>query len=119
MRVRLLPPYREARDRRRDAMTTTMPKAAELSAEDRDRMRRLSEEVRGRLLEMALITGRALGIAITSDTIVKYDPTPHHAGDEASETTTTVEVVIIAVPDGNGGTTFGCYQDPPGICVPC
>lgn len=100
-------------------MTTTMPNSVELSAEDRERMRRLSEEVRGRLLEMALITGRTLGISITSDTIVKYDPTPHGGSNEVAETSQTVEVVIIAVPDGHGGTTFGCYQDPPGVCTPC
>jgi hypothetical protein len=46
----------------------------ELTADDRQRMRRLSEEVRGRLEEMALITARTLGIGLTSDTVRKFVP---------------------------------------------
>jgi hypothetical protein len=65
---------------------------------------------------MGLITTRALGLEHRQDTVFKFDP---HMHTESDEPTTTVEVVIIAVPDGHGGFTFGCYQDP-GVCVyPC
>lgn len=82
-------------------------------------MQRLSEEVQGRLTEMGLITTRALGLEHRQDAVFKFDPQPH-AATESHEPSTTVEVVVIAVPDGQGGFVFGCYQDPPGVCVfPC
>lgn len=91
------------------------PKRVDLRPEDRDRMQRLSEEVQGRLKEMSLIAGRTLGITLGNDAIAKFDPQESKQRDDQ-----TVEVVVIAVPDGSGGFQFGCYQDPPGICVfPC
>lgn len=91
--------------------STKAPLRAELSPEDNVRMRRLAEEVQGRLHEMALITSRNLDIPLTPEVRVKFDP--HEAAADADQT---IEVVVIALPDG----TFGCYQDPPGVCVyPC
>lgn len=85
----------------------------ELTAEDRQRMRRLSEEVRGRLEEMALITARTLGIRLTDDSVRKFVPV-EQAADEAH----VVHVEIIDNPDG----THGCYtefDDGTAICEPC
>lgn len=93
------------------------PKRVELRPEDRERMQRLSEEVQGRLKEMGLISARTLGIEIGNDAVFKFDPVAHAQSDQPA---TTVEVVVVALPDGHGGFIFGCYQDPPGVCVfPC
>jgi hypothetical protein len=84
-----------------------------LSTEDRQRMRRLSEEVRGRLEEMALITARNLGVRLTGDSIRKFVPVAA-AVDRAHVT----HVEIIDNPDG----THGCYtefDDGSAICEPC
>jgi hypothetical protein len=95
----------------------TTPQRVQLRPEDRERMQRLSEEVQGRLTEMGLIATRTLGLEHGRDTVFKFDP---HPPSETDEQATTVEVVVIAVPDGHGGFVFGCYQDPPGVCVfPC
>jgi hypothetical protein len=85
----------------------------ELSAEDHKRMRRLSEEVRGRLEEMALITARVLGITLSADAVRKFAP----AGPTA-ERAEVVHVEIIDNPDG----THGCYtefSDGSAKCEPC
>ncbi len=79
-------------------------------------MQRLSEEVQGRLQEMALITARTLGIELDPNAVAIYDPT--HRG-EALHSDGSTEIVIVASPDPDGGVTFGCYIDPPGICIPC
>ena len=85
----------------------------ELSVEDRQRMRRLTEEVRGRLEEMALITARTLGVPLTPGSVRKFVPVPA-ATDQAH----VVHVEIIDNPDG----THGCYtefDDGSAICEPC
>ena len=81
-----------------------------LAAEDLARVRRLTEEVKGRLYEVGLILGRTLGEEIPAGTIIKYEPR------DTDESEQTVEVVVIALPDG----TFCCTVDPPGECIcPC
>jgi hypothetical protein len=55
-------------------MIDKKPTRYKLQAEDADRMRRLSEEVRGRLLEMALITSRTVGLELGSSAVVKFVP---------------------------------------------
>ena len=85
----------------------------ELSSEDRQRMRRLSEEVRARLEEMALITARTLGTSLDVRAVRKFVPVPSPS-DEAH----VVHVEIIDNPDG----THGCYtefDDGSAICEPC
>lgn len=47
---------------------------AELSDEDAQRLRRLSEEVRGRLLEVALIVTRNLGLPMRPNSLVSFVP---------------------------------------------
>lgn len=82
-----------------------------LAPEDLARVRRLTEEVKARLYEVGLIMGRTLGQSIPPGTAVKYEP--QQSADQPGQT---IEVVIIALPDG----TFCCTQDPPGECVcPC
>ena len=90
--------------------TTTEPKRVELSPEDRERMRRLSEEVQSRLREMGLIMTRNLGMADSKDAVLKFLPMKSAAEDDAGMT-----IEIVCTPEG-----CGCYVDPPGICeFPC
>lgn len=89
----------------------TDQKRVPLAPEDRMRVRRLTEEVKSRLYEVALIMGRTLGEEIPAGALVKYQP--EESKENADQT---IEVVVIALPDG----TFCCTQDPPGLCVcPC
>jgi hypothetical protein len=91
--------------------TGTTEKRVKLTAEDRARVQRLTEEVKGRLYEVGLIMSRTLDLNITPGTLLKYEP--RESTEQADET---IEVVIILLPDG----TFACMQDPPGVCVyPC
>jgi hypothetical protein len=82
-----------------------------LTTEDLARARRLTEEAKSRLYEVSLIVGRALGRDFPAGSFVSFEQRQSEAKADQ-----TIEVVVIALPDG----TFGCYQDPPGICVhPC
>jgi hypothetical protein len=86
-------------------MNEATPTRVELRPDDRERMQRLAEEVRGRLEEMALITGRTLGIPVTRDSIRKFAPA---AADQPV-------IEIVCAPNG----PCGCYVDPPGVCEAC
>ena len=55
-------------------MSETNPNRYELAAEDAQRMARLSEEVRGRLLEMAMITARTVGVTLGEGAVLKFVP---------------------------------------------
>jgi hypothetical protein len=55
-------------------MAGTNPNRYELEPEDAQRMRRLSEEIRSRLLEMALITARTVGIELRGSAAIKFVP---------------------------------------------
>lgn len=95
-------------------MTTSTASAetrVPLSAEDLVRVRRLTEEVKARLFEVALIMGRTLHKEIPAGTQTKYETRePKEQADQ------TIEVVVVQLPDG----TFCCTQDPPGVSVcPC
>lgn len=94
-------------------MTDTVRKSVPLRTEDRERMQRLSEEVRGRLQEMALITARTLDLELAGDSVVKFLPIKAEAAGAGTSGGTYIE--IICTPAG-----CGCYVDPPGICeFPC
>jgi hypothetical protein len=85
----------------------------DLKSEDRERMQRLSEEVRGRLEEMALITARTLGTDKKEGTRVQFLPVglrPDDSGDG---------VVLQVLSPADEGFECICYKDPPGICFPC
>ena len=92
--------------------TTDTYQRVPLAPEDLVRVRRLTEEVKSRLFEVGLITGRTVGHNIPPGTVIKYEPRE----SSTDQTGGSIEVVIIKLPDG----TFCCTQDPPGECVcPC
>ncbi len=91
-------------------MAQDTQKSVELSTDDRVRMRRLTEEVQGRLQEMALITSRTLDIPMGSDSVVKFAP----QASDLQSADGVIEVEIVCGPAG-----CGCYVDPPGICRVC
>jgi hypothetical protein len=79
--------------------------------DDRQRMQRLSEEVRARLEEMALILGRTVGMPITSEMVRKFVPAARAAQESPD-----VDIEIIDLPDG----TSCCYDYINGVCAcPC
>lgn len=53
----------------------------QLDPEDAQRMRRLTEEVRGRLLEMAMITARTAGVELRGSAAIRF--VPHKAAADA------------------------------------
>jgi cyanophycinase-like exopeptidase len=85
--------------------------ATDLKADDRERMQRLTEEVRGRLTEMALITTRTLGIGMDEDSVVKFAPVEAENG--------TGKGIALQVLERSSGPNCVCYIDPPGVCQPC
>jgi len=93
---------------------TTESVAVELPAEDRARMARLYEEVRGRLAEMALITSRVLGLEEKEGKIV-YAPVLRNQARAAHITFDESEAIeIVCTPSG-----CGCYDHHAGTCEPC
>jgi hypothetical protein len=95
------------------AMSAYQADAKELQPEDREKMRRLSEEVQGRLAEMALITTRTLGVEMEKDAVVKFVPLP--SDDKRGGLT----VQLLERPSAARDASCMCYIDPPGICEPC
>jgi len=87
-----------------------MAKAAatgiEFSQEDSDRLMRLSEEVRGRLQEMALIASRLRGVALDPKAIPKFVP------KDAAITGHPVLIEILDLPDG---TCCVVWEHVPGV----
>ena len=55
-------------------MAETNPTRYELAPEDAQRMGRLSEEVRSRLLEMALIAARTVGVQLRGSADIRFSP---------------------------------------------
>jgi hypothetical protein len=80
-------------------MTQTKSPRVQLQSDDQVRMQRLSEEIRGRVEEMALILARNAGIQLGPDAARKFQPQQTVAESDV------VEVEIIDLPDG----TSGCY----------
>lgn len=87
-------------------MCGTSTKHHELSADVAQRLSRLSEEVRGRLAEIALITARAAGVDLPDSGIVKFAPRPiaHEADAGAGDW-----MEIIEVPADDGHVYTACY----------
>lgn len=83
----------------------TTPVRYELSAEDRYRISRLHEEIRGRLEEMAMIVARATGLTLTPHMVRKFDPRPSPL--EASAT----DVEIICPPPELGACACVVLMD--------
>ena len=72
-------------------MTETDTTRTQFSPADAERMARLSEEVRGRLEEMAHIAARAAGIRLDKDVVRKFVP----RDVTASDAPTIVDVEIL------------------------
>lgn len=83
-----------------------------LSAEDRIRMMRLSQEVIGRLTEMNLIVNSTMKSSSSALSEVNLK-LPEKTGDSLH--------ISFSYPDLSikGGAHMFCYSDPPGICEPC
>ena len=81
-------------------MTEPKSPRVKLLAEDHERLQRLSEEVRGRIEEMALILARNAGIKLDASAVRKFVPQQSVAADSP-----VVEVEIFDLPDG----THGCH----------
>lgn len=95
-------------------MAAMSTKKVQLNPDDRQRMQRLSEEVRARLTEMSLIFSRPMEIDLGSDAVLKFIPEKVDGTDPHARPGKHIE--IICAPDG----TCGCWVDPPGICeYPC
>jgi hypothetical protein len=96
-------------------MTDLTQKRVQLAPEDAARMRRLSEEVSGRVREMALIVGRTVGVQIGPDVIPKFAPARRAAAFPDLPPVDT-DIEIIDLPDG----TSCCYDYINQVCVcPC
>jgi hypothetical protein len=78
---------------------------AELQQEDALRMRRLSEEIRSRLLELALITSRTAGMEIPKNADIRFVPGTKRKAMDASAGDW-IEIIEV---DTNGGTVEACY----------
>ncbi|MDT0353595.1 hypothetical protein [Pseudonocardia charpentierae] len=92
----------------------TQPVAVNLSAEDRARMARLYEEVRGRIAEMARIASRVLGLEekdgkIVFAPVLRDQARAVHMNFDESEA-----IEIVCTPSG-----CGCYDHHAGTCGPC
>lgn len=61
--------------------TTENANRYEMTPEDTQRMARLSEEVRSRLLEMALITARTAGLDLGANAVIKFVPHRRRSDD--------------------------------------
>lgn len=95
-------------------MAAVTKKTVQLNPDDRQRMQRLSEEVRARLTEMSLIFGRAMEVDLGSDAVLKFIPEKLDGTNPQARGGKHIE--IICAPDGS----CGCWVDPPGICeYPC
>ncbi len=96
-------------------MNETTPNRTELGAEDRSRIRRLTEEVQGRLEEIALIATRAHGKRLDEDAIRKFVPHRSEARDEP----VIVEVEIVEFPDGGTACLVVLSDDSSFVEIPC
>ena len=79
--------------------TETKSPRKKLVTDDQERLQRLSEEVRGRIEEMALILARNAGIKLEATAVRKFVP------QQAADDSPVVEVEIFDLPDG----TSGCH----------
>ena len=80
---------------------------AELQKEDAQRMRRLSEEVRSRLLELALITAHTVGMEIPKNGNIRFLPGTKTKALVASSGDW-MELIEV---DVNGSTVEACYGE--------
>jgi hypothetical protein len=91
------------------------PERVELGAEDRSRIRRLTEEVQGRLEEISLIAARAHGLRLEDNAVRKFAPHESQTRDEP----VIVEVEIIDFPDGGTACLVVLSDDSSWVEIPC
>jgi hypothetical protein len=96
-------------------MSYHKPERVELGAEDRDRIRRLTEEVQGRLEEISLIAVRAHGLRLDDGAVRKFVPHESQTRDEP----VIVEVEIIDFPDGGSACLVVLSDDSSWVEIPC
>ncbi|MEV0537863.1 hypothetical protein [Kitasatospora sp. NPDC050463] len=93
-------------------MTDLATKQRTLAPSDQERMQRRSEEIRGRLHEMALIMGRTLEMNFESGTTLRFAPT------RSTRNAAATDVEIVCSPDGCG--CWVMFDDGTGLCeFPC
>jgi hypothetical protein len=78
---------------------------ADLEKEDALRLRRLSDEIRGRLVEVGLIVTRAVGKQIPKNADIRFVPGTKTKAMDASSGDW-VEIITV---DVNGDTVEACY----------
>jgi hypothetical protein len=89
-------------------------KRVELAPDDAVRMRRLTEEVSGRLHEMALIFGRTVGVPIGPDVVPRFAPRQRTKEIDLPPVDSDIEIIML--PDG----TSCCYDYREQVCAcPC
>jgi hypothetical protein len=91
------------------------PRRVELTGEDRHRIRRLIEEVQGRLEEISLIATRAHGLRLDDVAVRKFVPHESETRDEP----VIVEVEIIEFPDGGTACLVVLSDDSSWVEIPC
>jgi hypothetical protein len=96
-------------------VSANTPERIELDPGDRSRIRRLTEEVQGRLEEIALIAARAQGRRLEEGAVRKFVPHRSEARDEP----VIVEVEIIEFPDGGTACLVVLSDDSSWVEIPC
>jgi hypothetical protein len=82
----------------------------QLGPEDAERMRHLTEEVQGRLEEMAVIASGALGQTLDRDTVPRFVPLRRYAGDQSDAVAATDDLLYIELlPQPGGGTACALF----------
>jgi hypothetical protein len=89
----------------------------EMREEDGQRMLRLSEEVRSRLMEMALITARAAGKRISDSAGLRF--VPHSAGKPMDADAGAGDWVEIGEADDGSSVCYGVINGHPFAESPC
>lgn len=88
----------------------------EIDAEDAARLDRLSEEVRGRLAEMALIVARVSGVDYSGEAVGRFTPRGSRPAKEHSATSEWIEIVEI-LPGFN--CCYGSLEGKTVLSCPC
>jgi hypothetical protein len=98
-------------------MAETASTQQELRKDDAERLDRLTEEVQGRLEEMALIATRTLGIKLENDFVTKFVArTAREASDDAGEV---IYIEILDPPEGGSICVIHCPDGVSHIERPC
>ena len=104
-------------------MAENAPTQVKLQAEDAQRVRRLTEEVRGRLEEMALIVSRALGRNLETNAVRKFVPVTRATDEGPAAAAATSDhllyIELVGQPDGSTACVLHCPGHEVFIENPC